>query len=145
LVQFRSRRLTNPVISNIIRCLSYLLTLATASRVKSSSKKVALFEIERGEESTKGSDQSDGDGTGTVITADVPTNPEEAESTSVKDASERRNSGRIELHEVGKEGRAVSAPDRVDDLGGGQDRESVRTLIVLFDNSYSWYKLKEIK
>jgi hypothetical protein len=128
LVQFRSRRLTNPVISNIIRCLSYLLTLATASRVKSSSKKVALFEIERGEESTKGSDQSDGDGTGTVITADVPTNPEEAESTSVKDASERRNS-----------------PDRVDDLGGGQDRESVRTLIVLFDNSYSWYKPKEIK
>jgi hypothetical protein len=107
--------------------------------------KVALFEIERGEEITKGSDQSDGDGAMTKVTADVPTTPNEAESTSVKDASERRNSGRIELHEVGKEGRAASAPDRADDLGGGHDKESVRTLIVLFDNSYSWYKPKEIK
>jgi hypothetical protein len=143
LVQHTSRHLTNPVTAYILRCLSYLLTLTTVSRVKSSSKKVALFEIERGEESTKGSDHSDG--TGTEGTADVTTTPDEAESTSVNDGSERRNSGRIELHDVGKEGGEVSAPDGADDLGGGQDKESVRTLIVLFDNSYSWYKPKEIK
>lgn len=119
-------------------------TLANISRVKSSSKKVALFEIERGEESTKSSDQGDGGGTGSESIADIPTTPDEAECAPANETSEKIN-GHIEQHEEGKEGRTVVAPGRADDLGGGRDKDAVRTLIVLFDNSYSWYKPKEIK
>lgn len=121
-----------------------LISLANVSRVKSSSKKVALFEIERGEESSNSSDQGNGGGTGSESIADIPATPYEAECAPANDTSEERK-GRIELHEVGNERRTVVAQGKADDLGGGQDKDAVRTLIVLFDNSYSWYKPKEIK
>lgn len=113
--------------------------------MKSSSKKVALFETERGEASTKSSDQSDGNETGTEATADIPTTPDGGGSTPLSNGSEKSRSDPILLHDTGKEGRESSARETADDLGGDHDSDAVRTLIVLFDNSYSWYKPKEIK
>ena len=112
---------------------------------------MALFQIDKGEQSTEASSHSKSDGTGSA--SDTATNFTDMEHSAVNGAREHKNGGHTKLHKVGEESGADGIPPNgAEDLvngteaeAGAGDVEAVRTLIVLFDNTYSWYKPKEIK